>query len=66
MEIVYSDDSKENIKKNIEHFLINQQNKLLLEDIKDINLKYKLVNTKIVNVFIASKLLVEKLHLNIK
>jgi len=27
MEIVYSDDSKENIKKNIEHFLINQQNK---------------------------------------
>lgn len=66
MEILYSDDSKENIKKNIEHFLINQQNKLLLEDIKDINLKYKLVNTKIVNVFIASKLLVEKLHLNIK
>jgi len=57
---------KKILKKNIEHFLINQQNKLLLEDIKDINLKYKLVNTKIVTVFIASKLLVEKLHLNIK
>jgi len=37
MEIVYSDDSKENILKKYRNiFLINQQNKLLLEDIKDI------------------------------
>jgi len=36
MEILYSDNSKENIQKNIEHFLINQQNKLLLKDIKNI------------------------------
>ena len=63
MEILYSDDSKENIQKNIEHFLIHQQNKLLLKDIQ--NIKYKWVNPKIINVFIESKLLIEKLHSNI-
>jgi hypothetical protein len=65
MKILYSADSKENIQKNIEHYLISQQNKLLLKDIGDIKLNYKLVNPKIVDVLIESKLIIKKLHLNV-
>lgn len=66
MKILYSDDSKENIQRNIEHYLISQQNNILLKNIGDTKLNYKLVNPIIVDILIESKFQIQQLYLNIK
>ena len=62
MKLIYSDKSKENIQKEIESYLICQQNNIILDQISDPSLNYKLLNFSVSNILSDSKLDLQKLY----
>lgn len=61
LELIHSNDTKENIQRKIEIYLITKQNNLL---ISNDNSKFNLINTKLAQLLFDSKVYLEKLYLN--
>ena len=64
MKFIFSGKTKEQIQKDIEVYLFSQQNLVVLDQISDSNLNYKLLNSKVTKVLLDSKIELNKLYNN--
>ena len=64
LKLLYSNETKFNIQKNIENYLMLEQNNLVLNQISKSDLNYGLLNSNITQILLDSKADLEKLYNN--